>query len=274
VSFTLTPLPRCLGSEASLVVVRLGTPTLLIARALSLANSILLQRERVARLALHAPKIESAMEKSAHNPPALDNWQPTDIKKEENPPTTPEAQAGSSLRAKLEEDFLACDIEEIPYTKETRTSLEPQGRDKTRRRLSEDLSTCYIEEVPYMIVVSQRTCAVMVHHIDIASMDKDEASAEAEKGNPGEVDTKGMHACSRAHPPFLHAAHLELVFELRGKMADQEHRSILMGQRLDMLLDSYFNAPANQKCPTCTQAFVVQEIAAWHEDEDDRSLGI
>jgi hypothetical protein len=43
---------------------------------------------------------------------------------------------------------------------------------------------CYIEEVPYMDVVSKRTYVVMVHHIDITSMDKDEASAEAEKGNP------------------------------------------------------------------------------------------
>jgi hypothetical protein len=45
---------------------------------------------------------------------------------------------------------------------------------------------CYIEEVPYMDVVSKRTYAVMVHHTDIAAMDKDEANAEAEKVNsPG-----------------------------------------------------------------------------------------
>jgi hypothetical protein len=121
-----------------------------------------------------------------------------------------------------------------------------------------------------MIVVSQRTCAVMVHHTDIASMDKDEASAEAEKGNPSEVDTKGMHACSGAHPTFLHAAHLQLVFELRGQMVYQEHRSILMGQHLDMLMDAYFNASANRKYPICTQSFVIQERAAWQEDEDNR----
>jgi hypothetical protein len=61
-------------------------------------------------------------------------------------------------------------------------ALEPQGRDKTMGKLCEDM--CYIEEVPYMDVVSKRTYAVMVHHTDIAAMDKDEASAEAEKGNP------------------------------------------------------------------------------------------
>jgi hypothetical protein len=207
-------------------------------RALSLANSILRQRVRVARLTLHAPTIESAMEKIAHTPSALDNWQPTDIKKEENPSTAPETQAGSSLRGKPEEDFPTCYIEEIAYTEDTPTALEPQARDKTRGRLYDNLPTCYIEEVPYMIVVLQRTCEVMVHHTDITSMDKDEASTKAEKGNPGEAEKKGMHARSGAHPTFLHAVHLELVFELRGQKVDKEHRSILMGQHLDMLLDA------------------------------------
>jgi hypothetical protein len=35
-----------------------------------------------------------------------------------------------------------------------------------------------------MDVVSQRTCAVMVHHIDIVAMDKDKDITEEEKGNP------------------------------------------------------------------------------------------
>jgi hypothetical protein len=45
------------------------------------------------------------MKKSAQTPPTMDNWQPTDIKKEENPPTVPETQAGCSFRGNLEEDF-------------------------------------------------------------------------------------------------------------------------------------------------------------------------
>jgi len=121
-------------------------------RALSLANSILCRRERVAYLTLEAPTIESAMEKIAYTLAALDNWQPTYIKKEENPPTGPETQARSILRGNIEEDFPTCYIEEIPYTEDTPTALEPQARDKTRGRLCED--TCYIEEVPYMDVVS------------------------------------------------------------------------------------------------------------------------
>jgi hypothetical protein len=45
------------------------------------------------------------MKKSAHTPPTMDNRQPTDIKKEENPPTGPETQARCSFRGNLEEDF-------------------------------------------------------------------------------------------------------------------------------------------------------------------------
>jgi hypothetical protein len=42
-----------------------------------------------------------------------------------------------------------------------------------------------------MDVVSQRICAVMVYHIDIAAMDKDKANVEAEKGNPPGYDILG-----------------------------------------------------------------------------------
>jgi hypothetical protein len=45
------------------------------------------------------------MKKSAQTPPKMDNWQHTDIKKEENPPTAPETQARCSFRGKLEEDL-------------------------------------------------------------------------------------------------------------------------------------------------------------------------
>jgi hypothetical protein len=50
----------------------------------------------------------------------------------------------------------------------------------------------------------------MVHHTDIAARDKDEASAEVETGTSSKAGEKGMHA------PFTRAAHLDLVFELRG----------------------------------------------------------
>jgi hypothetical protein len=45
------------------------------------------------------------MKKSTQTPPTMDKCQPTDIKKEENPPTAPETQAGCSFRGNLEEDL-------------------------------------------------------------------------------------------------------------------------------------------------------------------------
>jgi hypothetical protein len=190
-------------------------------------------------------------------------------------------------------NFPTCYVEEVPYAENIQSALEPQARENTRGRLCEEFPTCYVEEVPYMDVVSQGTCAVMVHHTDIAAMDTGEGNANAEAVIPGKADTKEMkvtpdkddetptptpnrtvHVHSGAQPPFLHVTHLDLVFELRGQMADQEHRALLMGQRLDMLLDAYSNAPANRKCPTCAQPFVIQDKATWQEDKEDKPPGI
>ena len=70
------------------------------------------------------------------------------------------------------------------------------------------------------------------------------------------------------HGPLLHAEHLALVFELQGHMADQEHRALIMGQRLDFLLDVYSNALAKRKCP-----FYAQPLCA-QTGKGDRSPGI
>jgi hypothetical protein len=91
----------------------------------------------------------------------------------------------------------------------------------------------------------------MVHHTDIIARDKDEASAEAEMGTSSEAGVKGMHT------PFLRTTHLDLVFEIRGQMKDQEHRARLMGQHLDFLLNTYSKAPANHECRTWAQSFVI-----------------
>jgi hypothetical protein len=39
---------------------------------------------------------------------------------------------------------------------------------------------------------------------------------------------------------------------------------------MDMLFDAYSNVPEKQKCPTCTQTFVMQARGVKQEDEDDR----
>ena len=90
---------------------------------LSMANSILRQRARVAHIALHATVIESATKRRAHNPLAQDNWKPTDMKRVEIPAIEPETQVGSSLKEEPDEEFPICYVEEIPD--DIVTALEP-----------------------------------------------------------------------------------------------------------------------------------------------------
>jgi hypothetical protein len=230
---------------------------------LSMANSILRQRARVAHIALHATVIESTMKRRAHTPPAQDNWKPTDMKRVEIPTIERETQVGSSLKEEPNEEFPICYVEEIPCPDDIATALEPQETDTKRRRLCKDIPTCYVEEMPCDDECSKRACVVMVHHTDIFAMDRDKAKAEARKETSGEVVTNELHS------PLLCASHLDLVFKLRGQMADQEHRALLMGQRLDLLLNTYSNAPANRKFQTCAQSFVIQAKATCQEDKSD-----
>jgi hypothetical protein len=76
------------------------------------------------------------------------------------------------------------------------------------------------------------------------------------------------------HGSLLRAEHLALVFKLRGHLADLENRSLLMGQRLDLLLDTYSNVPSKRKCPLCTQAFSIPDGSTWQSSKGDRSPSI
>jgi hypothetical protein len=145
--------------------------------ALSMANSILRQRARFTCIALHATVTESAMKRRAHTPLAQDNWKPTDMKRVEIPAIEPETQVGSSLKEEPDEEFPNYYVEEIPCLNDIVTALEPQATDMKRRRLCEDIPNCYVEEIPYEDEGSKRSCVVMVHHTDIAAMDKDKAGA-------------------------------------------------------------------------------------------------
>jgi hypothetical protein len=95
---------------------------------------------------------------------------------------------------------------------------------------------------------------------------REAAPSEAEENRSGGKTREGgkvltpppissMQEQWRVPPPFFHPEHLELLFDLRGQMADQVHRGTLMSQRLDMLYDAFSNAPAGQRCPTCAQPF-------------------
>lgn len=89
-----------------------------------------------------------------------------------------------------------------------------------------------------------------------------------------ENETFGDTVSNELHGSLLHAEHLALVFELQGHMADQEHRALLMGQCLDLLLDAYSNAPAKRKCPVCAQSFAIPAKSTCQKGNCDRSPGI
>jgi hypothetical protein len=76
------------------------------------------------------------------------------------------------------------------------------------------------------------------------------------------------------HGSLLRVENLALVFELRGHMADQEHRALLMGQHLDLLLDVYSNAPAKSKCRLCAQPFSIPARSTWQIGKGDKSPSI
>jgi hypothetical protein len=84
-------------------------------------------------------------------------------------------------------------------------------------------------------------------------------------GQEDEFDGGDMHG-------FLsREEHLSLLFELRGHMADLEHRALIMGQRLDVLFDAHSGAPTRRRCPLCSQSFAIPAGSTWKTNEDDRS---
>jgi hypothetical protein len=171
-------------------------------------------------------------------------------------------QASSGLKGESTNKFPVCIVEEIPWTGHysptshaEKATNEDEARDNacTERNVDE-------------------TRAGM--KVDAAGAGLNEIKARAgmnvEVGNES-FDEAGNHDL---HGPLLHAEHLALVLELCGHMVDQEHRALLMGQRLDLLLDAYSNAPAKRKCPLCAQSFAIPARSTWQKGKDDRSSGI
>jgi hypothetical protein len=250
-------------------------------RALSMATSILRKRARADQLALHAIIAETGTERSSQ---------------------TMAIEPGSRLEGGAADEFPTCYVEETSFVEEFVTTPEPQAmapdsqvgsgpKDET----TEDFPVCIVEEIPWTGDYSS-TSHVVQATIEDEARDKTCAAGSADETRPGmkkeavgaelsEVEARaGMNveagnvifddAGNDLHGPFLRAEHLALVFELRGHMADQEHRALLMGQRLDLLLDAYSNAPAKRKCPFCAQPFAIPARSTWQTGKGDRSPGI
>jgi hypothetical protein len=174
----------------------------------------------------------------------------------------PDLQAGSGPKDEPTDEFPICIVEEIPWT-------------------GDYSPTSHAEKATNEDEARDNACAERNVDETRAGMKVDAAGAglnviEARAGMNVEVgnetfDDVGNHDL---HGPLLRAEHLALVFELRGHMADQEHRALLMGQRLDLLLDAYSNAPAKRKCPFCAQPFAIPARSTWQTGKGDRSPGI
>jgi hypothetical protein len=152
--------------------------------------------------------------------------------------------------------------------------------------LADDIPGCIVEEIPWPGDYSPTSHDMQETRADVnadnnRSTRKDEVDGaeqmELDAGIGATVELRDVFlndVGDGLHGSLLRAEHLALVFELRGHMADLEHRALLMGQRLDLLLDAYSNVPAKRKCPLCAQAFAIPAGSTWQSSKGDRSPGI
>jgi hypothetical protein len=221
-------------------------------RALALATSILRKKtraERRARLAIIAePGVGCSRNVKGNAPEALQKDGP-------------------------EEEFPPCIVVEDPSMEDlsifvqTRVATHLEAC-KPTPTLLDDTPGCIVEEIPWP---GDDTCSCQgAQAIDAGS-----------KGAEANVEQKGLEAGSEAaedvggsmHNSLIRDEHLALMFDIRGHLSDLEYRALLMGQRMDMLLDAFSNAPAKRKCPLCAQAFAILAGTTRQTSKDDRSPG-
>jgi hypothetical protein len=165
-----------------------------------------------------------------------------------------------------EDMYPACIVEEDPNLEDLSTVEVPHATVMTCREeskpnlgMDEEFPGCIVEEVPWQDLEA----ALEVDNNRSMGKDAEDGAKQRELDDAG----GGLHGF------FLRAEHPSLVFELRGHMSDLEHRALLMGQRLNMLLDAYSNVPARRKCPLCAQSFAIPAGSTWKTDDGDRSPG-
>jgi hypothetical protein len=241
-------------------------------RALAMATSILRKKARAEKLALLAIIAETGAGCSS---------EATTIK------------PGDRQEDGAEDAFPTCYVEEDPFMEDLSTTQEPRAMEATHRdesgpkfALADDIPGCIVEEIPWPGDYSPTSHDMQVTRADVnadnnRSARKDEVDGaeqmELDAGIGATVELRDVSlndVGDGLHGSLLRAEHLALVFELRGHMADLEHRALLMGQRLDLLLDAYSNVPAKRKCPLCAQAFAIPAGSTWQTSKGDRSPGI
>jgi hypothetical protein len=221
-------------------------------RALALATSILRKKARAEKLARLATIAEPGVGCSR------------DVK---------ENASGALQEAGIEEEFPPCIVVEDPFMEDL--SIIEKTRAATHREecrptptLVDDTPGCIVEEIPWP---GDDNCSCHNTQVNEAGTKGAEVDAEQrvfDAGSGAAVDVGGS-----MHGSLIREEHLALMFDLRGHLSDLEHRALLMGQRMDMLLDAFSNAPAKRKCPLCAQAFAILAGTTRQTGEDDRSPG-
>jgi hypothetical protein len=219
-------------------------------RALALASSILRKKARAERRALLDTIAEPGVGCSRKDKA----FKPSDKKE-----------------AETEDVFPTCVVEEDPFMGDLPSVEKPRAMETTRVLAREDdFPGCIVEEIPWpgdLQATGDKKTVVAEGEAVQRELAVGIGEAMELRTAPPSGSGGGMHGS------LLNDEHLALVFELRGHMSDLEHRALLMGQRMDLLLDAFSGAPAQRKCPLCAQAFAILAGTTWPTGEGDRSPG-
>jgi hypothetical protein len=175
--------------------------------------------------------------------------------------TIVEPGAGCSRTEKETEPadlFSGCVVEEDLSIGDLPWDVKPSAMEKLSRQdvkgtptMDDDLPGYVVEEIPWMGDLQATDAEKMVKAETVTVQRKLVVGiGEAEERKTAPLGG-GMHG------PLLSDEHLALVFKLRSHIADLEHRALIMGQRIDLLLDALSGAPAQRKCPLCMQTFAI-----------------
>jgi hypothetical protein len=231
-------------------------------RALALATSILRKKARAEKLALLATIAEPGAGCSR------------DVKA-----NTP----GDRQEAGTEEEFPPCIVVEDPFMEDLSIAEKTRATEATHREerrpilaQEDDTPGCIVEEIPWPGDDNFSSHDIQVNEAETKGAEVDAEQRVFDAGFGVAVDSRNVPLSDvggSMHGSLLREEHLALVFDLRGHLSDLEHRALIMGQRMDMLLDAFSNAPAQRKCPLCAQAFAIPAGSTWQTGEDDRSPG-
>jgi hypothetical protein len=140
--------------------------------------------------------------------------------------------------------------DEIPKALETFSKRD----DMSSATMENEPPGCVVEEIPWEGDM-QDTVAVKMEEAEQAT-----AQGELETGTSDVADQATAPPSGTGDGtlgPLSSDELLALVFELRGHIADLEHRASIMGQRIDLLLNALSGVPAQRKCPLCMQSFAI-----------------